>query len=1139
MEQAPPPGFVQEAPPLQPRPPAGAAVHSGGPRSRIVAKESDASPGEPAGAPTGQGKASLANLSKQVPVNSWGKARARSNARKNLGKALDTAREMNRAMEYDTETSPSETHGRGMRGSTDDKWIVLPDSRFRKIWDAFQVMFLFYVAILTPLRIGFNVEVDGPGKGSTVSATWVFELVVDVYFIADIFVNFRTAFEASDRFIERRVEVIKWHYIKSWFFIDLVACLPINYVWLIITAAQGGSGADGKANLKVIKVIRLLRLAKLLRLARLKRILKVYEEEFHGIISSCKLLSLFLFMVYVSHVIACFWYMSGDSNQILGCYAPGSGSSCIGEVIRGWVDAEFADESVGVTADMLPLSRRYLKAFYWAITTLSTVGYGDITPNTDAEMGYACFAELLGSMIFGIMIGSLSTMLMSGKALEEKIDNQLAELQEFMTSKNIPSKLRSKVRRYMELYYEKKSSYDEKAVLNSLPPSLAQELMEAMYKDIVDTVPLFAGLDTEIISKLCVTLRPYQALADEYVYRQGEIGKELYIILQGRVEMSRDKHRLGVLGAGSFFGDEVVRAKNVDLRPTKRERSAKAVENCDLAFLTKDDVAVVARDYPTMEVRLRNLANRRAKKDADLLKKLVEDKQAKEDEENNAHYRKISTVSALFARPADGVTDAHRMEQYQAALTIQKHARGALARRRGGGRMRKKLINSVLTVDSMKAGLPAVCCKLNPTNEPVQRQKGTIRVLAKEGRGLEHTEIGWYPDDGAKPTLVKLGDLRAISFGYDSPVFKVLLDEDAAGASRELQLEPEWRCFSFVYRGALSQVDKTASPSDNNPSRSPVVDPIDLRASEDMVKECSEDADRSGECTLSFEIRSAEVDAMGADTLTVEWLTAIDRMAVEQLTEDGEQLYRGIDALQPKTQAEKQSEIDDAFDSADTNGDGFLDASELRLLLSSLGEAVSDEIIASLQNAIAGKDGEIGKQEFQQWMAANAVRETTGHMRSHHSLMLRYPVESSIDSTEMSPILILRWHVNLCVQAEDSSNVRSYLLLCRQRWKIKGFARNRAQEEEEAVRILNEHDIFGAAASPLSPTGRSTFGTSPRAGLVGGHVSAELMQVLEQRETRMNATIEQLNKAITQLQVSQAATNGEILERLKELGRKV
>ena len=124
----------------------------------------------------------------------------------------------------------------------------------------------------------------------------------------------------------------------------------------------------------------------------------------------------------------------------------------------------------------------------------------------------------------------------------------------------------------MELFYEKKSSYDEQAVLESLPPVMANDLMEVMYKDIVDTVPLFRGLEPEIISRLCVTLRPYQALGNEFIYKQGEIGKELYIILQGRVEMTRDLHRLGVLGAGSFFGHEAVLSRSgakEEARPTK------------------------------------------------------------------------------------------------------------------------------------------------------------------------------------------------------------------------------------------------------------------------------------------------------------------------------------------------------------------------------------------------------------------------------------------------------------------------------------------------------------------------------------------------------------------------------------------
>ena len=378
----------------------------------------------------------------------------------------------------------------------------------------------------------------------------------------------RSAYQTgTDRFVEKDPVKIRRAYIRSWFFIDLVACLPVSYVLSIIKALSDSDEDSKGGDLKAIKIIRLLRLAKLLRLARLKRMLKVYEEEFHGIISSCKLLSLCLFMVYVTHVIACFWYMFGSEHQTIDC-PDGATDSCVNATLVPWVHAEFGEEA----KTDVPLSRRYLTAFYWAITTLSTVGYGDITPVTDFEKLYACIAELGGSMIFGMMIGSLSTMLMSGKALEEKIDNQLAELQEFMTSKNIPKALHTRVRKYMELFYEKKSSYDEQAVLESLPPVMANDLMEAMYKDIVDTVPLFRGLEPEIISRLCVTLRPYQALGNEFIYKQGEIGKELYIILQGRVEMTRDLHRLGVLGAGSFFGHEAVLSRSgakEEARPTK------------------------------------------------------------------------------------------------------------------------------------------------------------------------------------------------------------------------------------------------------------------------------------------------------------------------------------------------------------------------------------------------------------------------------------------------------------------------------------------------------------------------------------------------------------------------------------------
>ena len=46
-------------------------------------------------------------------------------------------------------------------------------------------------------------------------------------------------------------------------------------------------------------------------------------------------------------------------------------------------------------------------AFYWAITVLSTVGFGDITPKTWEEKLFAIIAELFGCMLFATLIGGL------------------------------------------------------------------------------------------------------------------------------------------------------------------------------------------------------------------------------------------------------------------------------------------------------------------------------------------------------------------------------------------------------------------------------------------------------------------------------------------------------------------------------------------------------------------------------------------------------------------------------------------------------------------------------------------------------------------------------------------------------------
>jgi hypothetical protein len=54
---------------------------------------------------------------------------------------------------------------------------------------------------------------------------------------------------------------------------------------------------------------------------------------------------------------------------------------------------------------------RYIVALYWAVTTVSTTGYGDVTPGTRGEMLWAMFSMILGLSVFSYIVTSMASAL--------------------------------------------------------------------------------------------------------------------------------------------------------------------------------------------------------------------------------------------------------------------------------------------------------------------------------------------------------------------------------------------------------------------------------------------------------------------------------------------------------------------------------------------------------------------------------------------------------------------------------------------------------------------------------------------------------------------------------------------------------
>merc|ERR1711871_1862780 len=113
---------------------------------------------------------------------------------------------------------------------------------------------------------------------------------------------------------------------------------------------------------------------------------------------------------------------------------------------------------------------------------------------------------------------------------KQKYDQQMSETQEFLIQKKIPYATREKVRRYMEHMYAERSVFDEERILSRFPPAILKDLLNRMYRRRVVSVPLFHDLDEEIITKICLSLKPYTALQSEIIVAQDSPGTEMYIL---------------------------------------------------------------------------------------------------------------------------------------------------------------------------------------------------------------------------------------------------------------------------------------------------------------------------------------------------------------------------------------------------------------------------------------------------------------------------------------------------------------------------------------------------------------------------------------------------------------------------------
>jgi hypothetical protein len=219
-----------------------------------------------------------------------------------------------------------------------------------------------------------------------------------------------------------------------------------------------------------------MRLLRLLRLAHIASFMQKMAKENLVNASVLRMIFLGFWVTLFAHFAACGWIALGAGN----------------------IGPEWTSQK-----ELL-----YLRSFYWAVTTIATIGYGDVTPITPIQTIFTISVQLIGAGLYGYVIAIFASLIANLDSARKKFSEQMDEINTFMRFRKIPLDLQKQIRSYYDYLWESRRGYSEAHVLADLPDSLRLKVSIFTNKSMLEKVPIFEGAGDALVEELLMHLKP-------------------------------------------------------------------------------------------------------------------------------------------------------------------------------------------------------------------------------------------------------------------------------------------------------------------------------------------------------------------------------------------------------------------------------------------------------------------------------------------------------------------------------------------------------------------------------------------------------------------------------------------------------
>ncbi|CAF1276792.1 unnamed protein product [Adineta ricciae] len=466
------------------------------------------------------------------------------------------------------------------------RFIILHYSPFKAVWDWVVILLVLYTGIITPYTISFLSDEDQKRSNLNAQASTrqfnrertsthllvVIDVLVDTVFILDILISFRTTFvlKETNEVITSPILIAKHFVIDSWrrFGADVLGALP----WDILFYGNGSHST--------------MRLANCFKLARLLRLIEFIRNFQNTEYRSAVLIFLMLLFAIAAHWLACIFHFIAILER------PNL------SVKYSWLDHLAQKYEMPYLAnDTLSgpdVKSKYLTALFFAMTSLTSVGFGNVAANTNGEKLFSILSMLAGSFLSASILGSVTTIIIKLYQGAEELKEMKQSIDDFIKHHRVNKQLAKRMEDSFEHEWKNTKGIDMNSILKTFPECIQADICLHLNRELLNNCPVFEDASEVALRALALLFKSTHVPPNDALIHQGDVINSIYFIRGGQVEILQNNELLAILGRNDTFGENPCRTKVAD----KSKCVVRGLTYCTLNRIHHDDLLYVLRIYP-------------------------------------------------------------------------------------------------------------------------------------------------------------------------------------------------------------------------------------------------------------------------------------------------------------------------------------------------------------------------------------------------------------------------------------------------------------------------------------------------------------------------------------------------------------